>query len=544
MSRVREGRHIIKRIIVRGVLVLDTPTCLGNGDAEGPTDLMLLHDSISPKAILTGSSIAGALRNYLHEYERDYGKSERRQDIAAKLFGDLFAYEDEKHLPEQQKLKTKEQDTQSPLIIDDALSSDIPIVELRDGVKIDSATGTAADKAKYDLELLLAGTQFSLSFELLIDKENDENQLKEALALALEGLKSSEISIGMKKRRGFGRCHVDEWQVWEFDLRQHSDRLAWLAFDRPWSEPYAKQPNISESITEALGITIRQQDKRDRFSIQATFKLASPLLIRSGQDSTGCAPDVVHLKSERLVDKQKYFLATNIRKGLFDYAIQLLALLPKEESLWTSENTEFFLLAYKLLKPSKTKVPVLSGTSLAGVLRHRAERIVNTLGKRQAIVNELFGFVEEDSKQAKASRLVVHESVIKNTADLVQNRIAIDRFTGGAYHGALFSEQPIFGSDETHLTLELELRQPKNAEIGLLLLLLKDLWTSDLPVGGESSIGRGRLQGLEATMIRQIPGKATQTWTISQDGECLQVSEANADALGAFVSNFSGEVAA
>jgi CRISPR/Cas system CMR subunit Cmr4 (Cas7 group RAMP superfamily) len=190
MSRERDGRHIIKRIIVRGVLVLDTPTCLGNGDAEGPTDLMLLRDSISSNALLTGSSIAGALRNYLHEYERDYGKSERRQDIAAKLFGDLFAYEDEKHLPEQQKLKTKEQDTQSPLIIDDAISSDIPIVELRDGVKIDSATGTATDKAKYDLELLPAETQFPLSFELLIDKENDENQLREALALALVGLKS------------------------------------------------------------------------------------------------------------------------------------------------------------------------------------------------------------------------------------------------------------------------------------------------------------------------------------------------------------------
>jgi CRISPR/Cas system CSM-associated protein Csm3 (group 7 of RAMP superfamily) len=326
---------------------------------------------------------------------------------------------------------------------------------------------------------------------LLIDgQDNNETQLKEALTLALEGLKLGEISIGMKKQRGFGRCHVDEWQVWEFDLKQHSERFAWLTFDRPWSESYAKQSNISESITEVLGVTIRQQDKRDRFSIQATFKLASPLLIRSGQDSTGCAPDVVHLRSHR--------------KGQLE--------------------------------------PVLSGTSLAGVLRHRAERIVNTLGKHQAIVNDLFGFVEEGSKQAKASRLAVHESVIENTADLVQNRIAIDRFTGGAYHGALFTEQPIFGSDETRLTLELELRQPKNAEIGLLLLLLKDLWTSDLPVGGESSIGRGRLQGIKATMIRQIPGEAIQTWTISQDGERLQVSDAKA--LETFVSDFSGEVAA
>jgi hypothetical protein len=44
-------------------------------------------------------------------------------------------------------------------------------------------------------------------------------------------------------------------------------------------------------------------------------------------------------------------------------------------------------------------------------------------------------------------------------------------------------------------------------------------------------------------MTRQIPGEAVQTWTISQDGERLQVSEADADALEAFVSDFSEEVA-
>ncbi len=45
----RHQRVIIKRLIVRGILVLDTPTCLGNGnsDSDNPTDLMLLRDSIS-----------------------------------------------------------------------------------------------------------------------------------------------------------------------------------------------------------------------------------------------------------------------------------------------------------------------------------------------------------------------------------------------------------------------------------------------------------------------------------------------------------------
>ncbi|MEQ8539089.1 MAG: RAMP superfamily CRISPR-associated protein [Coleofasciculus sp. D1-CHI-01] len=487
MSIERLNRHqrpIAKCIIVRGTLILDTPTCLGSGDADSPTDLALLRDSISDHALLTGSSIAGALRNYLREYEHGYVTGEQECDRATSLFGGTRRNDDGE---------------QSPLIVNDAISSKIPTVELRDGVEIEGKTGTAKKGQKYDLELLSAGTEFPLYFELLVEQKRDktkqlnyEDRLVKSLALALRGLELGEISIGMKKRRGFGRCTVKAWQVWEFDLTQDEKRLEWLLFEH-WCTELSPEYETYSSIATAFGVSLdEEEDKRDRFFLEATFKLASPLLIRSGQDSTGCAPDVVHLRSHR------------------DGELK----------------------------------PVLSGTSLAGVLRHRAERIVNTLDKpekmAQKIVNDVFGFVEKNSKQAKASRLVVHESVIENTAELVQNRIAIDRFTGGTYHGALFSEQPIFGSDETRLTLELELRQPRKAEIGLLLLLLKDLWTSDLPVGGESSIGRGRLQGIKAKMRRQIPGKATQTWTIFQDGEHLQISDANG--LEAFVIDFSGEL--
>ncbi|MCT7961124.1 RAMP superfamily CRISPR-associated protein [Laspinema sp. D1] len=453
----RHQRQIIKRLIVRGILVLDTPTCLGNGnsDSKNPTDLMLLRDSISDRALLPGASIAGALRNYLHEYEKGYGEDEEENSLATALFGGIRRDDD---------------GDQSPLIVDDALSISLePTIELRDGVKIDSETGTAADKAKYDLELLAAGTQFPLCFELVIEKKDDEAKLIKALGLALQGLENGEIGLGMKKRRGFGRCHVQAWESRLFDLQISEQRLAWLMFD------YQSTIDAThESISEALGVKLEGEDNRDRFFMKATFKLASPLLIRSSPGSSEYAPDVVHLRSHR-----------------------------NDES-----------------------VPILSGTSLAGVLWHRTERIIETLGKSRTMLEQLFGVVDEKKKEAKASRLIVHESIIKNASDFVQNRIAIDRFTGGAYHGALFDEQVLCGTEKTLLTLELELRQPTQSEVGLLLLLLKDLWTSDLPVGGESSIGRGRLQGIEANMAWHYPGQTPQTWTITQDGEGkLKVSD-------------------
>ncbi|MBP0002357.1 MAG: hypothetical protein J7642_01325 [Cyanobacteria bacterium SBC] len=488
----RSQRHIIERIIVRGTLVLDTPTCLGSGDAEGVTDLMLLRDSISSKALLTGASIAGALRNYVYEYQYGYPKRNNDQEDEPKnpnnianLATYLFGAE-----------RKDENGNQSPLIIHDSISSEVPKVEIRDGLKINSQTGTADDKAKYDLELLASGTEFPLRFELLIEeKETNKNLLLEALVLALQGLENNEINIGMKKNRGFGRCHVETWDVWQFNLQNYQQRLTWLLFDRECN------PNSQDSIcqhgkiADILKVKITRTDERCRFFMKATFKLAGSLLIRSGHFSIDPVPDVVHLKSYRKNSQQ----------------------LEKQEL-------------------------VLSGTSLAGVLRHRAERIVKTLGDRNTIINDLFGEVDEEQKKANSSRLVVRESVIHNVTELVQNRIAIDRFTGGAYHGALFDEQPIFGKDDTRVTLELELRQPSNAEIGLLLLLLKDLWTSDLPVGGESSIGRGRLEGIHAEMTRCTP-EGKKTWTIKQNqNRHLKIS--NARELEFFVREFVGKVEA
>lgn len=454
----RSQRHIIKRIIVCGTLTLDTPTCLSSGDADGLVNLMLLRDSFEEdKALLPGASLAGALRNYLREYRRGYLSLED-----SILFGGR---------------KSDPDGDQSPLIVNDALSSQSVGIELRDGVKINSKRRTAEDKAKYDLELIQAGTQFNLRFELLIDQYDSQGQLADdarlirELAIALQGLELGAINIGMKKRRGFGRCHVDQWQVWQFDMAQPDDRLAWLTFDRTWAT-HIKPPDVGK-ILDILKPENLESDQRERFTIHALFSLNGSLLIRSGQTTTERAPDVVHLKSKR------------------------------------THSTD--------------ALPVLSGTSLAGILRHRSESIVNTLGKDINLVEKLFGHADRQSKQA--SRLVVHETEIKNGHDLVQNRIAIDRFTGGAYHGALFDEQPVFGNDQTLVTLHLELRLPQDHEIGLLLLLLKDLWTGDLPVGGESSIGRGRLQGKSATITQHVSGTATE-WTIVQNDEHLQISDA------------------
>lgn len=452
----QESREIVRRIVVTGDLELLTPTHLGNGEPAGPIDMGLLRDILDPtRALLTGASITGALRNYLWEIQRGYEyhlADKGRGAVVTFLFGGE---------------RGDDGGAQSLLIVDDALSRKPAQVEIRDGVCIDPRTGTAKVDVergrrkgyKFDLELLQAGTIFPLRFELLIPRycqEGGGDKLVQALARALQGFEKGEIALGARKRRGFGTCHVAQWRIVSYDLTTPAGLLGWLAGD----DRTAKTGN---DIAALLDVDLPGSDARECFTIEAAFHVETSLLIRAQAES---GADSGHLRSAR---------------------------------------------------PAKGAVPVLSGTSLAGVLRRRALRIANTLvpeGQGDQLVDALFG--SSADKDLRASRVSVHESEVTGATRLVQSRVKIDRFTGGAYPAALFSEEPIFGGD---LEVKLQVRNPQPHEIGLLLLLLKDLWTGDLPVGGERSVGRGRLTGTRAELVWKKGKQPPVAWKlVQQDG--------------------------
>lgn len=350
---------------------------------------------------------------------------------------------------------------QSWLIVDDALGES-PGIELRDGVRLDPETRTAEDKKKYDIELLQAGTIFPLSFELLLAEDNDNETLLQSLALALRGLEHGEIGLGMRKHRGLGQCRVMEWCVRHYRMDQSQELIAWLEDDR-------SKAQRGQEIAQLLNVSLQGiDDARRTFTLNAAMRLVSSLLIRSSAGDAE-SPDMVHLKSPR----------------------------PDEE------------------KP----VAVLSGTSLGGALRARALRIAKTVLPEEdgtALVGAMFGpRIESRDDVPAGSRVITHETRVTGLADRVQQRVKIDRFTGGAYPQALFSQQPVFGGAASYVQVHLDLLDPRKAEIGLLLLVLKDLWTGDLALGGEQSVGRGRLAGQQATLTLSEPDQ-TLTWTLRQ----------------------------
>lgn len=480
-----ESRKIVARVVVEGDLILQTPAHFGSGDGDDLTDMPLLVDPLDGKIpLLTGASIAGALRSYVRSRERGCRKplpqstdtaavKEERSSAAVKLLGGFRA---------------DDEGEQSPLIVDDALGKNFGI-EMRDGVRLDGKTRTAADKAKFDLQLWQAGTTFPLRFELLIcEDDNDKdyaNKLKLALATALIGFNDGGITLGARKRRGYGRVQVPQWRVKTYDLMQSSRLLNWIERgDQPLDDVSSQS-----DIKTALGVAALLDDHRQAFCLNATFSLDGSLLIRSGSGQDDQGPDMVHLHSVRA------------------------------DSPRTADG-----------KPGP--LPILSGTSLGGALRARALKIANILGPEKAsdLIETMFG------KTDHASRVNIQEHVVQNVkTDLVQNCVSIDRFTGGARDTALFNEQPAFGDNATTIAMDLRLVNPQSYEIGLLLLLLKDLWTGDLPLGGESSVGRGRLKGKEATLVYQGAGAPLQ-WKIVENGKDLTITGDNRTALEDYVT--------
>ena len=477
----KTSRQIDRRIVIEGDLVLQTPAQFGNGDSDALTDMPLLvdaHDGVSP--LLTGTTLAGALRAYLHRREQGYRQADKPgQDTLTELLFGGFKGDDEGE--------------QSALIVDDALGTGYQI-EMRDGVRLDPQTRTADDGGLFDMHVWSAGTTFPLRLELLLTPsrgkgEDYQSRLCQALLTALQGLLDGGITLGGRKNRGFGQVAVSGWRVRSYDLRQPTQLMAWLreGNDR-LSDTYAADRLEESAVFKGVALAA---DNRTFFRMETTFQLDGSLLIRANGQPGSNSPDMVHLSNH-------------------------------------------------------AGEPVLPGTSVAGGLRQRARRILNLANEEKATIwlDDLFGSETVDKQpggdngepNVKASRLLVEETLItKPQFDLVQNRVAIDRFTGGALESALFNEQPVFGQEDTRLTINLTIRQPHERDIGLLLLLLKDLWTGDLPLGGEISVGRGRLAGLRADLVWLDRGQK-QTWTIERqdDNGRLKLPE-NAGDLQKFV---------
>lgn len=355
---------------------------------------------------------------------------------------------------------TKEQEGQQSALrcSDLALLSETAEIALRDGIKIDSANGIVEGPAKYDYEVLERGSRFCLNMELSYRK-NDGEFVKKMAATLYDMLCKGEVRLGAKTNNGLGEVCLEKEQarLYHFDFSRKECIFQWLALGEAEEEREAERHAPSVTL-DALPPAFKRS--REQLCLDVALRLKNSLIIRS-YSSDPSMPDAVHISS----------------KGK----------------------------------------PALTGSSLKGALRARTERILKTLGKAddavETFIADLFGDVNEKKNTARKGRLRVRELILPDYQQELQTRIKIDRFTGGTIESALFDSMPLFNDNNQQIEgFRIVVEDCENAaEAGLLLLLLKDLWTGDLAVGGEKNVGRGVFQGLGATL--------------SWKGRCFQIDE-------------------
>jgi len=346
--------------------------------------------------------------------------------------------------------------------------------EIRDGVGINREWATAAEKIKYERAILPQGTQIPLNITLEVPFESQRaTQYKNSLASLIKSLKNAEIRLGAAKTRGLGKVKLLNFNIRESNLSQRSDILQILR---------GNDNIITERFLETYGIS----SQKAKLTFEINWQPQSPLMVKA--EGSGIAVDILPLVS-------------------------------------AVENTLTF---------------VLPGSSIKGALRFQSERIIRTifpsLIKKKSdfkeqielpLVDDLFGTRAKANNQTEKGigsifiddcyaripinplnwreiETATNENDLRealNSANL-QNiqqafHVAVDRWTGGAADGMLYSNLELMNISwqPIYLTLDINrLYENQLSAISLVFLCLRDLADGRIPLGYGTNRGMGSIK--------------------------------------------------
>ena len=215
------------KYFIEGDLVVLTALHIGSGKEEGEHDAPFMSED--GNFYIPGSSFRGYLRTKLERFlldENNYKfKDKKTQDVlnmadVLLLFGytNLFTEEDntddiKDRVKKKLNFTDKEKESFASMagrihIADMPIVSDVNSVR-RDGIKISRDTGATDAGAKFDYDIIPAGSKFKFRIEL----ENVEAYQLDLIALALKDIYDEGDLFGGKLSRGIGKCKLENLKI-------------------------------------------------------------------------------------------------------------------------------------------------------------------------------------------------------------------------------------------------------------------------------------------------------------------------------------------
>ncbi len=310
-------------------------------------------------------------------------------------------------------------------------------MEFRPRVKIDPSSGSVSSSKimgtesvsghKFDMEYLGTGAKFLFVVYIYRDK-NFDLKMEDQIMDTFAALGNGEIVLGGQKSCGCGDINIDHLYYKSFDLREDKDRLAWMHEDELKENDYV---DIADKLSKQI---------KSIYRIRVIGEIENSVLVKGYHlDSFGPgAPDAV-----------------NIRNSNGDY--------------------------------------IIPGSSIKGTLRSRVSYIAKNLHLEKDCIDEIFGSSESDENGIPGNTRF-YDTIIgskeENDKNDISHRTHIDKFTGGVFYKALFSEKSAFGSINA---IKFDVAKKNNPEkaVGLLILAGRDLANGLYNLGGGYSIGHG-----------------------------------------------------
>jgi CRISPR/Cas system CSM-associated protein Csm3 (group 7 of RAMP superfamily) len=366
----------------------------------------------------------------------------------------------------------------------------------------------------------------------------------------LEALNQGEIRLGAAKTRGLGKFKLKAKSIEEHSLYGMNAILGLIE----------KKPGKSYSVQELNGTATAGQARL--VTIRIEWQPKSALMVKAGYEGIGV--DMLPLTSSYGEDQVSLVLPGSSIKGAFRaQAERILRTLldlkaPRDPNDRQNFNNQLQLLGVDKKATEATKlIGELFGAKKEpddskwekSTLGQGALSIDDCYARREFLMNAIDwakvetgkvyddrSYYENGDKQGEHTLWQALKNVEGDKDDRsstrnfqISHHVAIDRWTGGASEGALFSVlQPTQRIRWDNICMALDLSRLKKAdgkpdEVGqrrclmLLLLVLRDFAENRLPLGFATNRGMGEVEVLHIEGLEMIPkliGLGTETFGI------------------------------
>ena len=482
------------RHLARLIIEAQTPLAIGNGESNVLTDRLVSRD-VNGLPYIPGSTLAGIIRHTLKESGLD---------------DSFFGFSDPEGGEGSQIVITSAYLVGEDGIIVDDLTTinfaspfysafmDLPV---RQHVRINEK-GTAVKYGKYDEEVVYKGSRFGFEIELLSEDNHTEIFDKVLAVLSYSG-----VRIGGGSRKGLGEIRIveEECRAITLNLSVSERNTSDFVHQELWEkmqcendlEVYLKKTaNLNDSFWSYVpGKEISIHSKENWETYEFSMKACDFFLFGSGSGDDEA--DIVPVTENVIVweGEMPHFEVNNILLP----GSSIKGALAHRVAFYYNKSKG---ITAELLKEDRS-IELLERNNYLpfGALdgREYKDRIALTTVYNPA-VRSLFGF-SYDEKHVERGNVIMSDIIFpKEEEESVKlfNHVAIDRFTGGAINGALFSEK-VISSPEKDLNFKFKVSTEALQEPDIKQAwenALEDLKNGMLPLGGGTNRGHGRFKSI------------------------------------------------